>query len=76
MLWAGGGHAVLGEWKEVKGYAIVEGVIIGAGIYNIYRRSSLGVLVSLGALDLLFKVYSAGEALYITRARRARLGVD
>lgn len=76
MLWAGSGHAVLGEWKEAKGYAVVEGVIIGTAIYNIYRRSSLGVLVSLGALDLLFKAYSAGEALYITRARRARLGLD
>ena len=76
MLWAGAGHAVLGEWTEVKGYAVAEGVILGAAVYNIYRRSSAGVLISLAALDLLFKGYSAGEAVYLVRARRARLGID
>jgi hypothetical protein len=76
MVWAGSGHAVLGEWTDAKGYAVVEIVILGAGAYNLHRGSGLGVMVSLGALDLLFKLYSAGEAMQLARSRRARLKVD
>ena len=76
MLWAGAGHALLGEWKEARGYSIVEGVILGAAAYNVYRRSALGVLVSLAALDLLFKLYAAEESMQLTRVRRARLAAE
>ena len=75
MVWAGAGHAVLREWDDVKGYAILEGVVLGAAAYNIYSRSSLSVLVSLGALSALFRIYAASDSVRITQSRRARLGL-
>ena len=51
-------------------------VVFGAAAYNIYSRSSLGVLASLGALSVLFRVYAASDAVRITQSRRARLGLN
>ena len=70
VLWAGAGHAALGEWRAASGYAVVDGVLVGAGVWAVQARQA-GALVSLIGLDLLFRGWSAAESARIARRRRA-----
>jgi hypothetical protein len=72
VLWAGAAPASVGDWKRAAGYSLVEGVLVGTAVANI-NSGSAAVLVPLAALDVLFKGYAAGEAVRVTRKRRARL---
>ena len=72
VLWAGAAPAAVGDWKRAAGYSLVEGVIVGTALANINAGSG-AVLIPLAALDVLFKGYAAGEAVRVTRKRRARL---
>lgn len=72
VLWAGAAPAAVGDWKKAAAYSLVEGVLVGTAIANINTGGG-AVLLPLAGLDLLFKGYAAGEAVRVTRRRRARL---
>lgn len=72
VLWAGAAPASVGNWKKAAAYSVVEGVLVGTAIANA-RAGSAAVLVPLLGLDVLFKGYAAGEAVRVTKKRRARL---
>jgi len=72
LVWAGAGHAALGEWRGALSYSIVECAVAGTAAWNITHEPNLAVLVPLAGLDLLFKGYAAGEAARIARSRRSR----
>lgn len=72
VLWAGAAPAAVGDWKKAAAYSLVEGVLVGTAIANI-NSGSAAVLIPLAGLDVLFKGYAAGEAVRVTRKRRARL---
>jgi hypothetical protein len=73
MVWGGAGHAALGDWRTLAGYSVVEGALLGTGALNLSQGGSPGVLISLGAVDLLFRAYAAADAARIAKGRRARL---
>jgi hypothetical protein len=72
VLWAGAAPAAVGDWKKAAAYSLVEGVLVGTAIANINSGGG-AVLLPLAGLDVLFKGYAAGEAVRVTRKRRARL---
>ncbi len=75
MLFAGAGHAMVGEWKPVAGYAAVELVLLGTAAWNV-RNRTYAVLVPLGLLEMVVRGYSASEAAAITRSRRRKLSLE
>lgn len=72
VLWAGAAPAAVGDWKKAAAYSLVEGVLVGTALANINSGGG-AVLLPLAGLDILFKGYAAGEAVRVTRKRRARL---
>ncbi|MEC8424487.1 MAG: hypothetical protein VX000_11970, partial [Myxococcota bacterium] len=75
VLWAGAAPASVGDWKKAAAYSLVETVLVGTAVANV-RAGGGAVLLPLAGLDVLFKGYAAGEAVRVTRKRRARLLVD
>lgn len=73
FVWAGSGHAALGDWRGFAGYSVVECAILGTAAWNISQEPNLAVLLPLAGLDLIFKGYAAGESARIARSRRSRL---
>ncbi|MEL6346359.1 MAG: hypothetical protein AAFV53_24825 [Myxococcota bacterium] len=69
MLWAGSGHAALGEWKDFAVYSTVEVVLLGAMAVNLVQED-VRPLPPLIALDALFKIYAAQESARIAKRRR------
>lgn len=78
MIWPGSGHLLLGDRRSFLAYSGVEFALLGVAAWQIYDAQSLGPLVPLAALDLLFRVYSAVEATDEARGRResVRLGLS
>lgn len=72
VLWAGAAPASVGDWKKAAAYSLVEGVLVGTALVNINSGGG-AVLLPLAGLDVLFKGYAAGEAVRVTRKRRAQL---
>ncbi len=69
MLWAGAGHAALGDWRSLAAYSVVEGVLWTAAAVNIAQQDARPLLPLLG-LDIAFKVWSARESSRTARQRR------
>lgn len=70
MVWAGAGHAALGEWKSFGLYSGVEVALLGLAALNL-TQEDLRPLPALLALDVLFKIYAAQESARIAKRRRA-----
>ena len=68
-LWAGGGPALLGQWRSCLAYSAVESCLIGAGAIMV-ARGQYGPLLPLAALDVLLHAWSGAES--VTAARRQR----
>lgn len=73
MLYAGAGHAALGEWKGAATWALVDSVILSAAAYNLFVEDSIPAAIPVLALDLLIKGAAAGDAARIARRRRRLL---
>jgi hypothetical protein len=69
MLFAGTGHAMLGDWKAAGGYAAVEGVVLGTIALNVALEDPRP-LPALIALDVIFKIWAAQEAARTAKRRR------
>ena len=69
MLWAGAGHATLGEWRTFAGYSAAEAVIWGAVALSIVQDDTQAVVPLIG-LDLIFRAWSAQESARTARRRR------
>lgn len=69
LLFAGTGHAILGEWGTAGGYAAVEGVLLGTVALNVALEDPRP-LPALLAADVLLKIYAAQESARIARRKR------
>ena len=70
VVWAGGGQAALGQWDRAGPYAVTDLVCLGLASWFLLREESLGQAVPLLAFSLVFKSYSAAEAVRDARRRR------
>ena len=73
LLWAGAGHAALGDWRSFALYSIVEAGLVGTATWAALGEGTQGTLLPVAAVDLLFRGYAAGESARIARARRRAL---
>ena len=69
MLWAGAGHAALGDRRGFATYSVVESVLLSSIALNVAINNPQP-LPSLIALDLLFKGWSARETARVARRRQ------
>ena len=70
VVWAGGGQAALGQWNRARAYAVTDLVCLGLASWFLLREESPGQAVPLLAFSLVFKSYSAAEAVRDARRRR------
>ncbi|MFT5681800.1 MAG: hypothetical protein ACI8RZ_002718 [Myxococcota bacterium] len=69
LLWAGSGHAAIGDWRGFTTYSIIEGVLLSSIALNV-ATSNPQPIPSLIALDVIFKVWSARESTLVARRRQ------
>jgi hypothetical protein len=69
MLWAGGGHAALGDWRGFATYSVVESVLLSSIALNIAINNPQP-LPSLIALDVIFRGWSARGSARVARRRQ------
>jgi hypothetical protein len=69
----GSGHAALGEWRSFAGYAIADATLIGLMVLEAYSEQRMGMLLTLGGVDLILRGVSIGDAVRISARRRRRL---
>ena len=72
-IWAGAGHAALGEWKKSGLYAMVDCVLWGTGAFAVLQGQQFAILIPLAGVEILFRGASAGQAARISRERRRLL---
>ncbi len=70
LIWPGAGHLLLGDRRSFLAYSGLELALIGVAAWEVHYNESLGPLIPLVALDLVFRVYSAVEATDEARERR------
>ena len=75
LLWAGSGHAMLGDWREFSSYSIVETALIGGMVWAV-SEENFPFLIPLVGLDAIFKGWSARDSHRIARRRRTRFLLD
>jgi len=75
LLWAGSGHAALGDWGTAWGYLAVESVLWGTAAYTIFANGNLPILIPLAGVDLIFRWVAAGDASRRARSRHRQLQV-
>lgn len=73
LLWAGAGHATMGEWKGAAAWAAIDATLLAAAAWNLFGEKSLGAAVPVLALDVLVRGVAAGDAARIARRRRRQL---
>lgn len=69
VVWAGAGHALLGEWRPAAGYAALDAVILGTIGLNVAAEDPRP-LPALVALDVLVKIWAAQESARMAKRRR------
>ena len=69
LLWAGGGHAALGDWRGFATYSVVETVLLSSIALNVAINNPQP-LPSLIALDVIFRGWSARESARVARRRQ------
>ena len=69
LLWAGGGHAALGDWRGFATYSVVESVLLSSIALNVAINNPQP-LPSLIALDVIFRGWSARESARVARRRQ------
>jgi hypothetical protein len=69
LLWAGAGHAAIGDRRGFATYSVVEGVLLSSIALNV-ATSNPQPIPSLVALDVIFKVWSARESTRVARRRQ------
>lgn len=69
MLWAGAGHAALGEWRAFGGYSAAEAIIWGTVVFNL-ANEEVEPVPTLIALDLIVRAWAAQESARIAKRRR------
>ena len=72
-VFPGSGHAALGEWRHFAGYAIADVTLIGLMGLELATQQRLGMLLTLGGVDLIVRGVSVGDAARISRRRRRQL---
>jgi len=75
LLWAGSGHAMLGDWKGFAEYSVIETVLIG-GMLWAASEQNIQFLIPLVGLDAIFKGRAARDSHRIALRRRTRFQVD
>ena len=75
LLWAGSGHAALGDWSTAWGYFAVESVLWGTAAYTIFANGNLPILIPLAGVDIIFRWVAAGDASRRARSRHRQLRV-
>ena len=73
MLYAGAGHAALGDWKGAAGWAAVDTGILAVAAWNVWGDDRPAAALPALALSALIKAAAAGEAAHIARRRRRRM---
>jgi hypothetical protein len=69
LLFAGAGHAMLGDGRAAGGYAAVESVLLGTIALNVALEDPRS-LPALIAVDVLLKIYAAQESARMARRKR------
>lgn len=69
LLWAGSGHAALGDWRGFATYTVVETVLLSSIALNVATNNPQPI-PSLIALDLIFRGWSARESARVARRRQ------
>lgn len=69
MLWAGSGHAAIGDWRGFRNYSIIEATMLSSIALNI-AVDNPQPLPTLIALDVIFRVWSARESTLVARRRQ------
>jgi len=73
LLYAGAGHAAMGEWKAAAGWAAIDTVVLGAAAWNLVGEKSVPGALPVLALDVIIKAAAAGDAARIARRRRRHI---
>lgn len=73
LVWAGAGHAAVGDWRAGAGWAAVDLVLLGAAAYTLGVQRSSGAAIPIVAIDLLVRAAAAGDAARLSRRERRRL---
>lgn len=73
LAWAGAGHLAVGEPREAVGWAVLDGVLIGAAAWTLAGERSVGATVPILALDALIRVAAATDAARSARRKRRLL---
>ena len=75
MLWPGTGQLLLGDVGTFVGYSAIELGLLGGMAWWIVVEQNAAPLVTLGALSIAFRVWSAADAVYVTKKRRSAVAV-
>ncbi len=73
FLWAGLGHAMVGEGREAWRWAAVDAGLVGAAVLTAAVGAQPGAALTIGVVDLLVRGAAAGASARVARRTRARL---
>ena len=69
LLWAGSGHAAIGDWRGFRNYSLIEGALLSSIALNVAVDNPQPI-PTLIALDVIFRVWSARESTLVARRRQ------
>ncbi len=75
MIFAGTGHAMLGDWEFAKGTMLLDGVAMSVASIEAFGQQRAQVFYSAALISLILKTYSASDSIRRAQTRRRRLGV-
>lgn len=75
ILWPGTGQLLLGDWRSFVGYSVLEVGLVGAAVWWVFVEGNAAPVVPIAALSGAFRVWSAADAVYTARKRRALVGL-
>ena len=75
ILWPGTGQLLLGDVGSFVGYSAIELGLLGGMAWWVLVEQNASPLVTLGALSMAFRIWSAADAVYVTKKRRSTVAV-
>ena len=75
MIFAGTGHAMLGDWEFAKGTMLLDGVAMSVASVEAFGQQRAQVFYSAALISLILKTYSASDSIRRAQTRRRQLGV-